>query len=243
MLSLLYFAQARELKRLREWAGRAPERAQELEERVVAQATATAGLARKPTGVTLPQRPAPPRKLDELLPGPEGQGQATELAEPVEADPATNGTVPPAVAAGAVNGAAAPADGEDATADGEDAPADGEAPPEDGVAPPAEGGEPPPPTEDEPEAVEPATGGDEPGQETEDEAGGEANPMPRTSPRQRRPPVRPRRARQRLEQPQPPPQRRRTRPPARRPSLSPRRSPSPGLSPSPRRSLSRRRSP
>ena len=40
VLSLLYFAQARELKRLREWAGRAPERAQELEERVVAQATA-----------------------------------------------------------------------------------------------------------------------------------------------------------------------------------------------------------
>src|SRR5919201_5500995 len=40
VLSLLYFAQAREVKRLREWAGRAPERAQELEERVVAQAEA-----------------------------------------------------------------------------------------------------------------------------------------------------------------------------------------------------------
>ncbi|MEA2169966.1 MAG: hypothetical protein QOF76_3266 [Solirubrobacteraceae bacterium] len=38
VLAVLYFAQARELKRLREWAGRAPERAQELEERVVAQA-------------------------------------------------------------------------------------------------------------------------------------------------------------------------------------------------------------
>ncbi len=38
VLSLLYFAQARELKRLRDWAGRAPERAQELEARVVAQA-------------------------------------------------------------------------------------------------------------------------------------------------------------------------------------------------------------
>ena len=34
VLSLLYFAQAREVKRLREWAGRAPERAAELEERV-----------------------------------------------------------------------------------------------------------------------------------------------------------------------------------------------------------------
>src|SRR6185312_7132348 len=36
ILSLLYFAQAREVKRLREWAGRAPERAAELEARAVA---------------------------------------------------------------------------------------------------------------------------------------------------------------------------------------------------------------
>ena len=35
ILSLLYFAQAREVKRLREWAGRAPERAMELEQAVV----------------------------------------------------------------------------------------------------------------------------------------------------------------------------------------------------------------
>jgi len=40
VLSLLYFAQARELRRLRDWAGRSPERAQELEERVAAQADA-----------------------------------------------------------------------------------------------------------------------------------------------------------------------------------------------------------
>src|SRR5215218_2031559 len=38
VLTVLYFAQAREIKRLRDWAGRAPERAQELEARVVAQA-------------------------------------------------------------------------------------------------------------------------------------------------------------------------------------------------------------
>src|SRR5688572_28610329 len=37
-LALLYFSQARELRRLREWAGRAPERAAELQERVVLQA-------------------------------------------------------------------------------------------------------------------------------------------------------------------------------------------------------------
>ena len=74
VLSLLYFAQARELKRLREWAGRAPERAQELEERVVAQATASAAAPRRPTGVTLPQRPAPPRKLTDLAPEATGAG-------------------------------------------------------------------------------------------------------------------------------------------------------------------------
>ncbi len=38
MLSLLVFSQAREIKRLREWAGRAPERAAELEQRVTAAA-------------------------------------------------------------------------------------------------------------------------------------------------------------------------------------------------------------
>src|SRR5438132_402111 len=38
VLALLYFAQAREVKRLREWAGRAPERAAELEARVSADA-------------------------------------------------------------------------------------------------------------------------------------------------------------------------------------------------------------
>ena len=40
VLSLLFFSQARELKRLREWAGRAPERSAELEQRVSAAASA-----------------------------------------------------------------------------------------------------------------------------------------------------------------------------------------------------------
>ena len=40
VLSLLFFSQARELKRLREWAGRAPERAADLEQRVSAAAAA-----------------------------------------------------------------------------------------------------------------------------------------------------------------------------------------------------------
>jgi len=38
VLSLLVFSQAREIKRLREWAGRAPERAAEMEQRVTATA-------------------------------------------------------------------------------------------------------------------------------------------------------------------------------------------------------------
>src|SRR5215212_6158176 len=50
VLTILYFAQAKELRRLRDWAGRAPERAQEMEARVVAQAEA----ARR-----APARPAP----------------------------------------------------------------------------------------------------------------------------------------------------------------------------------------
>src|SRR3712207_5378446 len=38
LLSVLYFAQAREVKRLRDWAGAAPERARESEERATGQA-------------------------------------------------------------------------------------------------------------------------------------------------------------------------------------------------------------
>src|SRR6266581_4714631 len=40
LLTLLYFSQAREVKRLREWAGRAPERAAEIEAQAVANAEA-----------------------------------------------------------------------------------------------------------------------------------------------------------------------------------------------------------
>jgi LytR cell envelope-related transcriptional attenuator len=102
VLSLLYFSQARELKRLREWAGRAPERALELEQRVVAQATATV-TRRAPAMPGAPAKGgiAAPKRLAEMpAPPAAGQaaagGQATELAEAVEADPATNGNMPPA---------------------------------------------------------------------------------------------------------------------------------------------------
>jgi hypothetical protein len=53
VLSLLYFAQAREVKRLREWAGRAPERAAELEAAVAEHAQEVA--QRPATPVPAPQ--------------------------------------------------------------------------------------------------------------------------------------------------------------------------------------------
>jgi LytR cell envelope-related transcriptional attenuator len=71
VLSALYFSQARDVKRLREWAGRAPERAAEEEARIAAQAStaqpqrAAAGGGGAPT-----MAPAPPTTLP-------GTGSAT----------------------------------------------------------------------------------------------------------------------------------------------------------------------
>jgi LytR cell envelope-related transcriptional attenuator len=88
VLSLLYFAQAREVKRLREWAGRAPERAQELQERVAEQTGRTG---------TIPPQPA-----RRVVPQPAGR--------PAGAAPATAAAAPSAMAAGvaAKPGAAQP---------------------------------------------------------------------------------------------------------------------------------------
>ena len=81
ILSLLFFSQAREVKRLREWAGRAPERAAELEQRVSATAA-----ARVPPRPGMHQtRPIPP-------------------AAPIHARPITQA---PAAAKGAANPATA----------------------------------------------------------------------------------------------------------------------------------------
>src|ERR687896_1962797 len=56
VLSLLFFAQAREVKRLRDWAGRAPERAQEIEARAIAQAEEA---LRQTPGTIGPVHPVP----------------------------------------------------------------------------------------------------------------------------------------------------------------------------------------
>src|ERR671923_91835 len=117
VLSLLYFSHARELKRLREWADGAPERARELEQRAVAQAAARAARPSLPTqgGV------APPRRLAEMPGPPTGAAetaagaQATEVAERVEGEEAaTNGNKPGAPGAPAAigaNGTSPPAEG------------------------------------------------------------------------------------------------------------------------------------
>ena len=106
LLSVLYFSQARELKRLREWAGRAPERARELEQRVVAQATAT--VARRPAAAAAAgtgAKMAPPRRLAEMPAPPPAtagaaaaaaaaEGVGTQVADAPPTDPETNGSVP-----------------------------------------------------------------------------------------------------------------------------------------------------
>src|SRR3982074_1210664 len=56
LLALLVFSQAREIKRLREWAGRAPERAADLEQRV---STAAAAKVQQPAVAAQPARPTP----------------------------------------------------------------------------------------------------------------------------------------------------------------------------------------
>src|SRR3954453_4934509 len=66
VLSLLYFAQAREVKRLREWAGRAPERAAEVEAMAIAHAeearrTPEPAPAAQPANVPPGQRITPRR--------------------------------------------------------------------------------------------------------------------------------------------------------------------------------------
>jgi hypothetical protein len=78
VLTVLYFAQARELKRLRDWAGRAPERARELE----AQAIANAEAARTPpapaaerSGTVGPAQPVAPQPAA----APSGNGKAPQI--------------------------------------------------------------------------------------------------------------------------------------------------------------------
>ncbi len=115
VLSLLYFAQAREVRRLRDWAGRSPERAQELEERVASQAVAARQAAAVPAPA--PMAPTPPVAAGSaaaaqppvLSPAPAGVGapalaSATRLipaAAPAASPPSPVPATPAAEGAGA----------------------------------------------------------------------------------------------------------------------------------------------
>jgi hypothetical protein len=103
VLSLLYFAQAREVKRLREWAGRAPERAADLSERVQSDASRRV--------VAQPQRPVPAQ------PGQApAAAAAAAAARPAAATPAGQAQgVPGAAPAGAAAAAATAAGAATAT--------------------------------------------------------------------------------------------------------------------------------
>src|SRR5829696_504696 len=89
VLTVLYFAQARELKRLRDWAGRAPERAQELEARVVAQADELRRGPAEPvaerSGTVGAAQPV--GKPAAATPPPSGNGRGTGTVAPIPPGP------------------------------------------------------------------------------------------------------------------------------------------------------------
>jgi hypothetical protein len=95
VLALLYFSQAREVKRLREWAGRSPERAQELEARVVEQAELARQAATERRVVAQPQpKPA-------AAPAPAAATPAPAPAKPPVLTPAGTPAPIPAMAVAA----------------------------------------------------------------------------------------------------------------------------------------------
>jgi hypothetical protein len=177
VLSLLYFAQARELKRLRDWAGRAPERAQELEARVVAQAEEA---LREPepaverSGSVGPAQPVPQpagaggngRQAGVIPMGPRpavamaavaaraAAAPATTVTEEAEPDTGDELAVPGGDGAATADWAAvAPPGGDDASTGDEKA----VAPPDDEAAVPGAGTQEPEPAEERP--AEPARSG------------------------------------------------------------------------------------
>ena len=143
VLTVLYFAQARELKRLRDWAGRAPERAAELEARVVAQAEEALNAPEVEPAV---ERSGTVGAAQPVAQPAAGNGRQAGTPAPIPMGPR------PAVAMAAVESAGADSIGESADADspvpgedgaaesaGADSPAPGEGRPapagDDGAAP------------------------------------------------------------------------------------------------------------
>jgi hypothetical protein len=110
LLSILYFAQAREVRRLRDWAGRAPERDAELEARVTSQAEHARRVQPIPSA-----RPAAVSEDTQITPPPvpasNGRGAGAPLTVPMGPRPAAAAA---AVAAAVAAIEAAPADAEEA---------------------------------------------------------------------------------------------------------------------------------
>jgi hypothetical protein len=107
VLSLLYFAQAREVKRLREWAGRSPERAAELQDRAVAAAQQRA--------IVAPQRPATPVGAPAPAVATDARPAAATPAGQMSAHPPAPAVAPAAAAAATAAGAATATPGAPAT--------------------------------------------------------------------------------------------------------------------------------
>ncbi|HEU4976351.1 MAG TPA: LytR C-terminal domain-containing protein [Baekduia sp.] len=110
VLSLLYFAQAREVKRLREWAGRAPERAAEVQADAQRRAApaAQAQPAARPQPVAQPQQPGqpqPPRPAGAPAPA-TAAAQAQQPSAPGAPVAAPGAGAPATAAAGAAAAAA-----------------------------------------------------------------------------------------------------------------------------------------
>ncbi len=150
ILTVLYFAQARELKRLRDWAGRAPERAREVEALAVANAEERLRVPEPAPARSGTVGPAQP------VAAPSGNGHGTGTPAPIPIGPR------PAVAVAA---AAARAEASVVTDDAPEA-AEEEAPDADATQlhpAPAEPDAAPPDTSEEPgdEAAAPETGEEE----------------------------------------------------------------------------------
>ncbi len=111
VLTVLYFAQARELKRLRDWAGRAPERAQEIEARVVATADE---LRRTPEPAAAASGTVGPA-LPVAKPVPSGNGRGTGTPAPIPIGPRPAVAVAAAAARAAEAGAVATEDAPEST--------------------------------------------------------------------------------------------------------------------------------
>src|SRR3954468_2876817 len=82
VLSLLYFAQAREVKRLREWAGRAPERAAELEARAIAAAEEKLAVPEPAEQPAAAVAPVPAAAAASAAAGPAAAGQPASPRPP-----------------------------------------------------------------------------------------------------------------------------------------------------------------